>query len=137
LIIIPTQSLRFDTLSIALSYKDSFYCEWLISLLIYFGKKKTTLQGFHLSEHFQKTLHCEKDRRFQIPCQPSGRRVIPFGRPYVHYSIRPDDVFILTGRQTDHHHPSGRRIFPSGPFTVSRSFCSSLHPSGPLSSPSG
>jgi hypothetical protein len=42
LIIIPLQSLRFDTLSIALSYKDSFYCEWLILLLIYFGKQKTT-----------------------------------------------------------------------------------------------
>jgi len=34
--------------------------------------------------------------------------------------IRPDDV-----------------SFPSGPYTVSRSFCSSLHPSGPLSNPSG
>jgi hypothetical protein len=30
----PLQSLRFDTLNIALSYKDSFYCEWLILLLI-------------------------------------------------------------------------------------------------------
>jgi len=28
---------------------------------------------------------CTKDRRFQIPCQP-------FGCPYVHCSIRPDDV---------------------------------------------
>jgi hypothetical protein len=45
LIIIPTQSLRFDTLSIALSNKDSFYCEWLILLLIYFGKQKTTSSG--------------------------------------------------------------------------------------------
>jgi hypothetical protein len=83
-----------------------------------------------LSEHFQKTLHYEKDRRFQIPCQPSGR-------PSVHCSIRLDDVFILTGHQTDQHHTSGRRIFPSGPFTVSRSFCSNLHPSGHLSSSSG
>jgi hypothetical protein len=57
-----------------------------------------------LSEHFQKTLHCEKHRRFQIPCQPSGRSS-------VHCSICPDDVFIPTGRQTDQHHPSGRRIF--------------------------
>jgi hypothetical protein len=48
----------------------------------------------------------------------SGRRVIP------------------SGRQTNQHHPSGRRIFPCGPSTVSRSFCSSLHPSGPLSIPS-
>jgi hypothetical protein len=56
-------------------------------------------------------MHCEKDRRFQIPCQPSGRRVIPFGLPSVHCSILPDDVFIPTGCQTDQHHPSGRRIF--------------------------
>jgi hypothetical protein len=64
-----------------------------------------------LSEYFQKTLHCEKDRRFQISCQPSGRRVIPSGRPSVHCSIRLDDMFIPTGRQTDQHHPSGRHIF--------------------------
>jgi len=48
LIIIPLQSLRFDTLSIALSYKDSFYCEWLILLLIYFGKQKATSMGLVL-----------------------------------------------------------------------------------------
>jgi hypothetical protein len=35
------------------------------------------------------------------------------------------------------HHSSERCVFSSGPFTVSRSFCSSLHPSGRLSSPSG
>jgi hypothetical protein len=34
------------------------------------------------------------------------------------------------------HHPSGRRGFPSGPSSVSRSFCSSLHPFGRLSSSS-
>jgi len=28
LIAIPLQSLRFDTLNIALSYKDSSYCKW-------------------------------------------------------------------------------------------------------------
>jgi len=44
-------------------------------------------------------------------CQPSGRRVIPSGRPFVHCSIRPDDVFIPTGCQTDQHHPSRPRIF--------------------------
>jgi hypothetical protein len=38
-------------------------------------------------------------------------------------------------RQTKHH-LSKRRVFSSGPPTVSRSFCSSLHPSGRLSSPS-
>jgi hypothetical protein len=30
LITIPFQSLRFNTLSIALSYKDPFYCKWFI-----------------------------------------------------------------------------------------------------------
>jgi len=39
-------------------------------------------------------------------------------------------------RQTKHH-PSGRRAFSVRTFTVSRSYCSSLHPSGCLSSPSG
>jgi len=50
---------------------------------------------------------------------------------------RPDDVSFLSERQTDQHHPSEQRIFPSGPSTVSRSLCSSLHLSGPLSSMSG
>jgi hypothetical protein len=64
-------------------------------------------------------------------------RAIPSGHPSVHCSILPDDVpYHLNSRQTKHH-SSGRRVFPSGPFTVSRSFCSSLHPSGRLSSPSG
>jgi hypothetical protein len=35
------------------------------------------------------------------------------------------------------HHPSRRRGFPSGPSSVLRIFCSSLHPFGRLSSPSG
>jgi len=54
--------------------------------------KRCCKQGFHLSEHFQKTLHCEKDRRIQVPCQPSGRRVIPFGL------------------KTDQHNPSGQLV---------------------------
>jgi hypothetical protein len=43
---------------------------------------------------------------------------------------------VRTPSQTNHH-PSGRRSFPSGPFTISRSSCSSLHHSGRLSSPFG
>jgi hypothetical protein len=39
-------------------------------------------------------------------------------------------------RQTKHHQ-SRRRGFSFGPFTESRSFCSSLHPSGRLSCPYG
>jgi hypothetical protein len=35
LIAIPLQPLRFDTLSIVLSYKDSSYCEWLFIIDIF------------------------------------------------------------------------------------------------------
>jgi hypothetical protein len=46
-----------------------------------------------LSEHFQKTLHCEKDRRFQTPCQPVRTSICPlfhqFGRR-VHPDQTPD-----------------------------------------------
>jgi hypothetical protein len=42
-------------------------------------------------------------------------------------------LFHPSGRRQTKHHPSGRRGFPSGPFTVSRSFCSSLHPSRRIS----
>jgi hypothetical protein len=68
-------------------------------------------------------------RRILVPCQPSGRS-------YVHCSIRPDDVPYCPNPRQTKHQPSGRRGFPSGPPTVLRSFCSCLHPSGRLSSPS-
>jgi len=45
------------------------------------------------------------------------------------YSSQPD------ARQTSIIRPNDVS-FPSGPYTVSRSFCSSLHLSGPLNSPS-
>jgi len=59
---------------------------------------------------FQKILHCLQVRRFQVPCQPSGRwchpirtlicpllhpsgrRAIPFERPDRPCIIRPDDI---------------------------------------------
>jgi hypothetical protein len=37
LITIPTQSLRFDTLNITLSYEDLYYCEWFIIIDIIFS----------------------------------------------------------------------------------------------------
>jgi hypothetical protein len=43
---------------------------------------------------------CESEE-FQVPCQPSGRCVIPSGRPSVYCCIRPDDVsFCPDIRQT-------------------------------------
>jgi hypothetical protein len=42
-----------------------------------------------------------KSEEFQVPCQPSGRCIIPSGRPSVYCSIRPDDVSFRTDiRQT-------------------------------------
>jgi hypothetical protein len=72
-----------------------------------------------------------KSEEFQVPCQPSGRSSHPVqtpicplchpsGPPRQTSIIRPDEVF-----------------FPSGPHTVSRSFCASLHSSGRFSSTSG
>jgi len=71
-----------------------------------------------------------------FPVSRLDDRAIPSGRPSVNCSIRLDDVpYRPDARQTKHSF--GRRVFSSRPFTVSRSFCSSLHPSGRLSSRSG
>jgi len=72
------------------------FCVWTKSLMC----KRCCKQGFQLTEHFQKTLHCEKLEDFRFPVSRPDE-----------VSSRPDNVFILTGRQTDQHHPSGRRIF--------------------------
>jgi hypothetical protein len=61
-------------------------------------------------------------------------------RPDTHLSILPPvRTTCHTVRTPDRlkYHPPGRRGFPSGPFSVSRSFCYSFHPSGRLSNPSG
>jgi hypothetical protein len=63
---------------------------------------------------------CLQVKKSPVPCQLSGRSSHPVRTP-----ICP--LF----------HPSGRRAFPSRPFTVLRRFYTSLHPSGRLSSPSG
>jgi hypothetical protein len=103
--------------------------DWTKSLVC----KDDVSQGFHYSDNSALVVSQEKP----VPCQPSGRRTIPSGRSSVHISSHPDDVpYRLDTRQTKHH-SSGRRGFPSGPFTISRSFCSSLHPFERLSSPSG
>jgi hypothetical protein len=78
---------------------------------------------------------CSQKSRF--PVSRSDDRAISSGRPSVHYSILTDDVPYRSDARQTKHHPSGRRVFSSRPFIASRSFCSSLHPSGRLSSPSG
>jgi hypothetical protein len=62
-----------------------------------------------------------KLEEFQVPCQPSGR-----SSHYVHCFIRPDDVSSCPdSRQTSIIRPDDV-LLPSGHFTVSRRFCSSL-----------
>jgi hypothetical protein len=67
---------------------------------------------------------------------PASRLNDVSSRPDAHLSILPDvRTTCHTVRTPDKlkHHLFGRRGFPSGRFSVSRSFCSSLHPSGRLS----
>jgi hypothetical protein len=68
-----------------------------------------------------------KSEEFKFPVSRLDDRAIPSGRPSVKRSSRPDNV------------PYGPDdvFFPSGPYTVSRSFCASLHTSKRLSSPFG
>jgi hypothetical protein len=67
-----------------------------------------------------------------VPCQPSGRRDIPSERPIVQSTIRPDDrVSIASSVRTT------RTFCPDLPLCQEASNCSSLHPFGCFSSPSG
>jgi hypothetical protein len=74
---------------------------------------------------------CESEE-LQVPCQPSGRCVIPSGRPSVYCSIRLDDVPLPSG----HLHriekllcqlaPSGRFSSTSGRLSVLERFTDSF-----------
>jgi len=77
-----------------------------------------------------------KDRRFRFPVSRPDDHAIPSGRPSVHCSIRPDDVSYRPDARHTKHHPSRRRAFSVRTSTVSRSYYSSLYPSGHLNSPS-
>jgi hypothetical protein len=107
--------------------------------LILFGQNhlyvKDVLQGIPL---FSRVLEdsAYKSENLRFPVSHPDDRAIPSGCPSVHYSIRPNDMPYRPDARQTKHHPSGRRDFPSRRTTVSRSFCSSLHPSGCLSSPS-
>jgi hypothetical protein len=102
----------------------------------YLFVKMLFYKGFRYSEVVQMFLHCFQDRRFQSPCQPSGRRVIPSGRPSVHCSIRSDGVSHRPDDSTDQASTVRTTCILVWTFIVSRSHCTSLHPSGRLSSPS-
>jgi hypothetical protein len=85
---------------------------------------------------FRRLYTAKKIKDFRFPV---SRLDDVSSRPDAHLSLfHPFGQRVIpSGGQIDQHHPSRRRVFPSRPSTVSRSFCSSLHPSGRLSSPSG
>jgi hypothetical protein len=73
-----------------------------------------------------------KSEEFRVPFQPSGRSSHPVRKP-----ICPDDMPSRPdAKQTSIIRPD-EVFIPSGPHTVSRSFCASLHPSGCFNSTSG
>jgi hypothetical protein len=97
-----------------------------------------------------KSLMCKDAVNWDSTCQSIFRRLctakkiedfsFPVSRPDAHLSTVPSVRTTCSSRpnarQTSIIHPDDVS-FPSGPYTVSRSFCSSLHPLGHLSSPSG
>jgi hypothetical protein len=102
---------------------------WTKSLIC----KDAVLQRIPL---FRSVSEDSEVRKFWFHVSRLDDRAIPSERSSVHCSIRPNNVPYRPDARQTKHHLSGRRGFPSGPFTASRSFCSSLHPSGRLSSPS-
>jgi hypothetical protein len=85
-----------------------------------FGQKylfvKDVSQGFNYLEVLQSQ---------KISCSLSAVQTMchPVRMPICHCSIRSDDVPYRSDARQTKHHPFGRRVFLSGPSTVSRSFC--------------
>jgi len=72
------------------------FCVWTKSLMCKDAvKRDSTCQSI-----FRRLWTAKKIEDFRFPVSRSDDM-----------SSRPDDMFITTGRQTDQHHPSGRRIF--------------------------
>jgi hypothetical protein len=84
-----------------------------------FGQNHLYVTILHKDSTIQK---CFRVRRFSVPCQPSGRSNHPVWTTTCHCSICPDDVPYRPDSRQTKHHPSGRRVSPSGPSTVSRRF---------------
>jgi len=82
-------------------------------------------------------LHCFSSQRFWFPASRPDDRAIPSGRPSIHCSIRSDDVSHRPDASIDQASSVRTTCIPVRTFTVSRSYCYSLHPSRRFSSPSG
>jgi hypothetical protein len=113
-------------------------CNWLHS-----GWTKSLVckdafnRDFTIQSTYRRLCIACKSEEFRFPVSRPDDHAILSGCPSVHCSIRPDDVPYRPDSRQTKHHPSGRRVFPSRPFIVSTNFCSSLHPFGLLSNPSG
>jgi hypothetical protein len=70
------------------------FCVWTKSLMC----KDAVNRDSTCQSIFRRLRTAKKIEDFKIPCQPSGRRVIPSRRSFVHCSIYPDDVVIPSGR---------------------------------------
>jgi hypothetical protein len=96
------------------------FCVWTKSLMC----KDAVKKDFTCQSIFRRLCTAKKIEDFRFPVRRLDAHLstVPSVRTTARQTsiIRPDDV-----------------SFPSGPYTMSRSFCSSLHLSGPLSSPSG
>jgi len=84
-----------------------------------FGQNHLCVTMLHWDSTIQK---CFTVRRFPVPCQPSGRSSHPIRTTICHCSIRPNGVPYRPDSRQTKHHPSGRRVSPSRPSTVSRRF---------------
>jgi hypothetical protein len=84
-----------------------------------FGQNHLCVTMLHRDSTIKK---CFRVRRFLVPCQSSGQSSHPVRTTICHCSIRPGDVPYRPDSRQTKHHPSGRRVFPSGPSTVSRRF---------------
>jgi len=109
------------------------FCVWTKSLMCKDAvKNDSTCQSI-----FRRLCTAKKIEDFRFPV---SRPDDVSSRPDAHLSIVPS-VRTTCSSRPDARQTSIIRLddvsFPSGPYTVSRSFCSILHPSGPLSSPSG
>jgi len=87
--------------------------------LILFGQnhlyvKDDVLQGIQLFRRVSEDSACKSENLLFLVSRPDDR-AIQSGRPSVHCSIRPDDVPYRSDARQTKHHPSGRRIFSSGP----------------------
>jgi hypothetical protein len=86
------------------------FCVWTKSLVC----KDVVLSRIPLFRVMSEDSAC-KSENLWFPVSRPDDRAIPSGRPFVHCSIRLDDVPYRPDSRQTKHHPSGRRTFPSKP----------------------